>query len=467
MKKVRAAAVYARISSDQDGTGLGVNRQVEDCRRLAEELGWPVAEEYVDNDISGYTGKKRPAYQRLLADLSDGARDAVIVYHVDRLTRRPIELEEFVSVVNRAGVSQVRFVSGPGVDVANGDGLMVLRIQAAMAANESDAKSRRVRRKMDEVAGAGRPHGGSNRPFGYDADKVTVRPGEAEVIKDLVARFVAGESLRSLAAWLDAEGVRTVKGQPWRTPTLATLLGSARIAGLREHRGEIVGKAVWEPIISELDRKRVLARMEQRRTTERRTPRRYLLSGLLRCGRCQGRLYSAARRETRRYVCSSGPDHGGCGRLTVVAGPVEELIADAVLYRLDTPQLTKRLSGQANKDRKNASIAEALEADRAQLEELAGLYGARQITLAEWKAARSPIELRIAEGQRLLARSTRTEALVGVIGNGEQLRVSWDDLNLSRQAAIVAALLDYAVIAPGTPGARSLDPDRVMPVWRF
>jgi DNA invertase Pin-like site-specific DNA recombinase len=42
--KVLAAAIYARISSDQDGRGLGVKRQIEDCRKLAEERGWTVAE---------------------------------------------------------------------------------------------------------------------------------------------------------------------------------------------------------------------------------------------------------------------------------------------------------------------------------------------------------------------------------------------------------------------------------------
>ena len=67
------AAVYARISSD-DGSALGVSRQVADCRRLAEDLGWEVAEEYVDNDVSAYSGKKRPAYERMLTDLADGYR---------------------------------------------------------------------------------------------------------------------------------------------------------------------------------------------------------------------------------------------------------------------------------------------------------------------------------------------------------------------------------------------------------
>ena len=175
---VRAAAVYARISSDTEGKALGVARQLDDCRRLADQMGWSIGQEYVDNDLSAYSGKRRPAYQQMLADLADGLRDAVICYHVDRLTRRPVELEQFVATVDAAGVRKVRFVSGD-MDLGTGDGLLIGRIMAAVAANESAAKSRRVSRKMDQIAAEGRPRGGSRRPFGYEDDRVTGRQEES------------------------------------------------------------------------------------------------------------------------------------------------------------------------------------------------------------------------------------------------------------------------------------------------
>ena len=107
MDKVISAAVYARISSDQTGEGLGVQRQLEDCRRLATERGWIIGEEYIDNDISAYRGKTRPEYARMLEDIEAGRRDAVIAYHQDRLTRRPMEWEQFVDLCYRAGVQQL------------------------------------------------------------------------------------------------------------------------------------------------------------------------------------------------------------------------------------------------------------------------------------------------------------------------------------------------------------------------
>lgn len=445
---------------------MGVARQVEDCRRVASDLGWTVAQEYVDNDLSAYSGKRRPAYEAMLADLAGGFRDGVIVYHLDRLTRRPVELEAFVAAVDRARVKHVRFVTGD-MDIGTGDGLMVARMLGAIAAHESATKSRRVSRKAEQRAAAGLPGGGPNRPFGYAEDKITVRADEAAIIRSLVARLVAGESTRSLAAWLDEKGIRTVNGKQWRTPTVRAMLASGRIAGLREHRGVVVGKAMWEPIITEDDRRRVLAAMEARRISGRRVPQRYLLTGLLRCGKCGSRLFSSRREQSRRYVCLSGPDHGGCGRLTVVADPLERLIADAVIYRLDTPQLADALAGRVAKDEQTAAVAEQLAADRTQLDELAAVYAARQITVREWMKARRPIEGRIEEAERRLARATRSDTLQGLVGNGDALRTQWAGLSLGRQHAIVAAILDHAVIGPGVSGARSLDPARVKPVWRL
>ena len=244
------------------------------------------------------------------------------------------------------------------------------------------------------------------------------------------------------------------------------LLRSERLAGLRVHRGEIIGPAVWEPIITPAKRDRVLARMDAAAQTARRTPRRYLLSGLLRCHRCGHKLYSSARQDRRRYVCVSGPDHGGCGGTHIAAPNVEELVTDAVLYRLDTPELAAALTGRAAQDEHAAALSEQVAADRAQLDELAALYAAKEITVREWMAARRPIEDRIDVANRSLARLTHSDALDGLVGNGSELRRRWAELNLTRQAAIVAAILDHAAIGPRTASNR-FDPNRVELVWRL
>jgi hypothetical protein len=95
------------------------------------------------------------------------------------------------------------------------------------------------------------------------------------------------------------------------------------------------------------------------------------------------------------------------------------------------------------------------------------MFGKQEISAREWRAAREPIEQRMADRQRRLAVATRTDALAGLPGNGGPLREQWQALSLSRQAAIVAAVLDHAVIDAGQAGARALDPARVRAVWRL
>lgn len=139
--------------------------------------------EYVDNDASAYSGKVRPGYEAMCSDLAAGIRDAVIVYNLDRLHHRPAELEEFVSLCEAAGVNQVATVTAD-IDLGNDDGLFMARIFAAFAAKESGRKSARMRRKYEQKAAQGLPHG-LNRPFGYEPDKITVRESEATVIREL------------------------------------------------------------------------------------------------------------------------------------------------------------------------------------------------------------------------------------------------------------------------------------------
>jgi len=192
----RATAIYCRISRDRAGEGLGVERQEVLCRELAATKGWPVGEVYVDNDLSAYSGKPRPEYERMLGDLANGRRDAVLVVDQDRLTRHPRELEDFIAFADRHGVALAN-VSGD-VDLSTSDGRFKARIMGAVARQESEKKSERLRRQRDQAARQGRPNGG-RRAFGYERDGMTVRPAEAERVREAAGLVWNGASLRSIA----------------------------------------------------------------------------------------------------------------------------------------------------------------------------------------------------------------------------------------------------------------------------
>ncbi len=458
--------MYARISSDPEGDRLGVTRQREDCEALAARKGWPVAEVYIDDDRSAYSGKPRPEYCRLLDDIRDRSIDALIVYNLDRLHRQPRELEAFLDLADAVGLTNLATVEGD-INLGSHDGRFHARILGAVARKSSDDASRRIKRKFEERAAAGLPSPGGTRPFGYRSDRVTVDPAEAVLVREAVARVLAGEATRAIAGDWDARGIRTVLGNGWTVETLRRMLYAPRLSAQVERLGKIVGPGSWEPIIAPEETARLRAILDERSRAKTRPVRRYLLTGLLRCALCDAPLIARPQSGGgRRYVCAKGPGHSGCGRIAINADAVEAFVSEAALVHLDSPAVAAALAAAARADAATAAEHDGLRQDREQLDELARAYGERRVTFSEWLAARAPIEARIDAAQRKVSRMSRSAAIDRYVGKSDGLRADWQDLPLNRQRSIVSALLDRAVIRSAVPGRTSFDADRVEPIWR-
>jgi hypothetical protein len=164
-------------------------------------------------------------------------------------------------------------------------------------------------------------------------------------------------------------------------------------------------------------------------------------------------------------VCTKGIDYHGCGSLYVLAEPLEDLIARAVLIRLDSPEMAAALTGEPLSD--DARWEQEAAAAQAELEELAELKGRRVISTAEWIAARRPIVERLETGRKQLTAANGADTARRLAGQGGTLSREWAVLPLSRQQAIIRLVLDHAVIGPGRRGLNRFDPSRVRPVWRL
>jgi DNA invertase Pin-like site-specific DNA recombinase len=453
-----AAGIYCRISEDRLGAGLGVERQREDCEKLAATKGWTVVETYVDNDISAYSGKLRPAYRRLLADLDDGSIQAVVVWHLDRLHRQPKELESFIELVEGKSVA-LASVSGEH-DLGTPEGRLYARILGAVARAESEHKSRRIRRKMLEVAQAGKPMMGGYRPYGYADDRVTVVPHEASVIRDASRRLLAGESLRSVCLDLNARGERTTQETLWTQRVLKRVLVRPRNAGLREHPEVGQVKATWPAILTDDEWKPLTALLSDPRRGRRGAPRRHMLSGILRCGECGQRMVAgpAWRGSKRKYVCMAPPY--GCNRVSIVADWVESFVAEAVLGVLANPT-----ASNGDHPERDTTDLDAIAADRALLDELAGAYAVRKITMSEWLVARDPIESRIGNAQMSIADQARDSAVRRLTHGRVDLRTMWPSLDVEKQRGLIESVLDHIVVNRVGQG-RYRDSSRLAPAWR-
>src|SRR4051794_24164900 len=218
----RRAVVYTRMSRDREGAGLGVDRQRHECVELADRLGWQIVGQHSDNDLSAYSGKPRPGYRALLDDLKQGHADAVLVWHTDRLHRRPVELEHYIDVCDSRGVITQTVKAGP-LDLATPSGRHFARMLGSTARYEVEHAIERGKAAKLQAANAGRWKGG-RRPFGYEADGVTVRESEAAEVRKGTDDLLAGMSLHAIARDWNARGVTTSTGGAWRAMDVRRVL---------------------------------------------------------------------------------------------------------------------------------------------------------------------------------------------------------------------------------------------------
>jgi len=261
-----------------------------------------------------------------------------------------------------------------------------------MARMESQNIALRLRSRLAEKRQAGQPHSGGYRPYGYRADFVTVDPEEAAVVREAARRLLAGETLREVTKDLNRRGLLSSTGKPWSPPTLRRTLASPRLAGLRVHWrrelaptgkdrrvAEVIGPGTWEAILNQETHQALVALFEDpARRSQTRQPRVHLLAGLLRCGRCGGPMYvqSHGRKRPKDYRCLPPPVGRGCGGISILADPLEELVTQAAIAVVDGPELAAAVAAQVDHEE-----AARLAADQAALEELSrDYYVERRIT---------------------------------------------------------------------------------------
>jgi DNA invertase Pin-like site-specific DNA recombinase len=450
-------AIYCRISKDRTGAGLGVERQENECRELAARLGLTVTAVYTDNDLSAYSGKTRPGYRLLLAEIQAGRVSAVLAWHTDRIHRSPAELEEYIAACEQRGVP-THTVKGGTLDLTSASGRMTARIVGAVARQEVEHQIERQQSKKRETAAAGK-WGGGRRPYGYEADGVTVRPDEARIVAEATDKILLGTSLRSYTAKLKEAGQLTSTGRQWVPTELKKVLIRPRNAGLREHRGQIIGKAEWEPIVAEEKWRAVRAMMaDPARRTTTGSARKWLLSGIATCGICGSPVRAVTMHTTRAGVASYACVASKC----VVRNAAEmdryvELVTVERLKRPDTLDLMRPASPAIDLP---ALIAEENNL-RERLDTLADDLDLDERTLAR-RSQR--LRERLEEIGVHKAEAGRGSPLSGVV-DAPDVQAAWNRLDLDRKRAIINLLMTIRVMparkgrpAGWQPGASYFDP---------
>lgn len=460
------ALIYCRISKDAAGEHLGIDRQERLCRDLAARLGLDVVDVLGDNDVSAYRGHGRPAFEALVEALKAGRADTVLVYHVDRLYRRMADLERLVEVVEATAVD-IHTVAAGDVDLSTASGRMVARMLGAAAQHESERIGERMRMKHDELAARGRAPGG-RAPYGYRwttelTEDGSARRGygvaeeEAAAVRTMASRVLEGASLLAIAREMDAAGITTREGRPWHHSTVRAVLLNPAVAGLRVHRREVAGPGNWPAILDRATWEQVRATLADPVRKRTRPARKHLLAGLVFNQRGEKMNGSVNNQGNAVYSTRSPAKQS----LQIPAVPLEDLIVEAVLYRFDNATLPTM-----DPSDDSPTAGDEIARLNAELDELAGMRGRGEITLAEWIAARRPLQERIEAARRTAGPGRRPPRDTHLLAAPGALRREWPSLDFAAKREILSAVIDRVVIGPADRGRWTELPSRVDVRWR-
>jgi site-specific DNA recombinase len=441
------SVMYARISRDKVGAHLGADRQLEDQCPLYALRGLRLVGVYVDNDISAYSGKPRPDYNAMLAELKAAEAKVVTTWHPDRLHRSPVELEAYIAVCDPADIPTLTVRAGE-IDLSTANGRMIARVTGAIARHESEQKSERVSAQKRQAAAAGKWRGGT-RPYAYESDGVTHRASEVELLHEIAKRLIAGEGLYAISRDLEARGVRSPQGKEYWSPVnLRTVILNPRNAGLTSHRGRIVAKAEWEPIFDEptWDAINSLLVTGQLPWNRGNMSKKMLGSGLYLC-------------EDGRTMFSGGTTRAGKSRYRCAANhncrtakPIDDYVLDVVSRALAAAG--ERLLPAAED---MAPIYEQLAALKLRQTDLAMMFADPRAALtgAQFAAANRAIAASMDDLRATVERSQGAAVLSGV-ADADDPAQEFLDASMDRQRSIIDSVC-VVTIHRATPGRAGFD----------
>jgi len=423
------AALYARVSTDKQAEKYGIPSQIEALRRRCLERGRNIVsdmdrEAFVDDGFSG-SELNRPALNRLRELVQQGQVDVVMAYDPDRLSRNLTDLLLLDNEFTRYG-AKLEFITQE-MDTSP-EGKMFFAIRGAVGQYEREKIKERTMRGLREKGRQGKVLGGSCAPFGYryNKDRATLEedPETAKTLRLIFHIFVNENlSLQGLASRLNHLQIRTAKsGVQWRASTLSAMLRNETYAGrlhqFRRYRVEpkskvksftrdkktstvLRPKEEWTTV-----RVAPLLSMELFEATQRKlrrnaelasrnAKREYLLSGLLYCSQCGGRMGGHAIHGVPYYQCyrryktdniplnaDEQPTPCSCPQIKTAA--IEPLVWDAIARLIRDPDfLIEELHHRNDNDSETREMLE------------------RELELCQTKLRAIPVEQkRLVEGYR-------------------------------------------------------------------
>ncbi|MDP2939720.1 MAG: recombinase family protein [Candidatus Omnitrophota bacterium] len=311
-------AIYIRVSTEdqaKEGTSLEVQREF--LINYAKKEGWeiyhPDEKDVYEDDESGYS-RERTELKRLLTDAKRGRFNMVLVYKIDRFSRK---LKDLLNLVDELEEMNIGLKSATEYyDTTNSAGKMMFQQLGSFAEFERNRIKERVFPGMIKGVQRGNWQGARYSPYGYSYNKLDpekklrVVEEEEKIVKLIYTMYLANQSTARIAGYLYKKEYKTRSGGSFHTKLIGDILKNqvylGKIIWNRHHYDKrnktrkgyryiknedskvIIADGRHEAIITQEDFDLVQKKLKANRkgVMHRNGVKEYPLSGILFCGKC-------------------------------------------------------------------------------------------------------------------------------------------------------------------------------------
>ncbi|WDH77868.1 recombinase family protein [Microbacterium esteraromaticum] len=365
--KSRRAVAMIRVSKERDGmTSPDVQRHAIQQHADANNIHIIDWVEGIDESGSDRKSAWWPRLDQSIARIEAGECDTILVWRFSRVGRQRLRWAIALDKVDTLG-GMIISVLEP-IESSTASGRFARGMLGEMNAYQAELIGEQWKETHDRRRRAGLPHGGQQR-FGYQRveGRFVPDPTTGPILAEMYRRALRGDGSGRISRWLNESGVRTTQDRPWINSNIYQLLDTGFGAGLIIHRPggreNRPPKSEWtfypgahEAVITPEEWAEYWQRRLSLSEPSRSIEARHLLTGLIYCADCGGRMHYSH----GRYNCTRAVRFKGLGRTTVtISAPIVENAVEAWLMALseDVDALAKARA--ATTDRKIRSVNDA------------------------------------------------------------------------------------------------------------
>ena len=280
---LKRAALYARVSTEEQAMrGVSLDAQKERLAQYAKENNLTIVDTYVDEGISArkrYT--RRPEFMRMLEDVKEKKIDVVLFIKLDRWFRNIADYYEVQAILDKYRVAWI--ATDEDYDTTTANGRLALNIKLAIAQDESDRTSERIKFVFQNMIKDGRVISGQT-PLGYKIEnkRVVINEDTVHIARAAFNKMADCRSVKATSRYLlseyghsiDVKSLKHLLTNPW-------CIGEAY--GIKDWCPAIVSRELFELVGNIIE-------VRSARYDGTRSDRVYLFTGIVFCAHCGRRM---------------------------------------------------------------------------------------------------------------------------------------------------------------------------------